>query len=81
MKNKSASPWSGCPWSYVPRSSVLFEGNFGRLFRALSPAEFCDNDKSTFDRHSFLNQDPRWIPSINGKGFGVKEFVGYTLGI
>jgi hypothetical protein len=31
----------------LPRSSLLFEGRFGRIFRALSPAEFGDNDQET----------------------------------
>lgn len=31
----------------LPRSSLLFEGNFGRMFRALPPAEFGADDSKT----------------------------------
>jgi hypothetical protein len=48
MKSKSITPHGrGVRGLSLPRSSVSFEGNFGRIFRALSPAEFGDDDKST----------------------------------
>jgi hypothetical protein len=48
MKSNSTTPHGrGVRGLSLPRSSVSFEGNFGRIFRALSPAEFGDDDKST----------------------------------
>ncbi len=35
----------------------------------------------TYDSQSFLNQDPRWTPTIgDGRHFGLKEFVNFALG-
>jgi Animal haem peroxidase len=34
-----------------------------------------------YDGQSFLNQDPRWTPTIgDGRTFGLKEFVNFALG-
>src|SRR5215831_5653427 len=35
--------------SNLSRSSVLFDGPFGRMFRALPPAEFGDDDQKTLE--------------------------------
>jgi hypothetical protein len=37
-------PHGGIRGSALPRGSVLFQGTFGRIFRALPPAEFPDRD-------------------------------------
>jgi hypothetical protein len=35
----------------------------------------------TYDSHSFLTQEPNWRPTIgDGKTFGLKEFVNFSLG-
>ena len=48
MKSNSATPHrSGVRGITLPRSSLLFEGRFGRIFRALMPAEFGDDDQKT----------------------------------
>ena len=48
MDSKSVAPHGrGVRGLTLPRSSLLFEGRFGRIFRALPPAEFGDNDKQT----------------------------------
>ena len=48
MKSNSATPHgSGVRGITLPRSSLLFEGRFGRIFRALPPAEFGDDDQQT----------------------------------
>ena len=48
MNDKSFTPHGrGVRGITLPRSSLLFEGRFGRIFRALPPAEFGDNDKET----------------------------------
>jgi hypothetical protein len=50
MNGKSSTPHGrGVRGLTLPRSSLLFEGNFGRIFRALPPAEFGDDDKSTLE--------------------------------
>jgi hypothetical protein len=50
MNSKAPTPHGrGVRGLTLPRSSLLFEGNFGRLFRALPPAEFGDNDKESED--------------------------------
>lgn len=50
MNSKSPTPHGrGVRGITLPRSSPLFEGNFGRIFRALPPAEFGDNDKTSLD--------------------------------
>jgi len=34
-----------------------------------------------YDSQSFLNQDPKWTPTIgDGRQFGLKEFVNFALG-
>lgn len=34
-----------------------------------------------YDSHSFLNEDPRWTPTIGGGSrFGLREFVNFALG-
>src|SRR5215472_16400593 len=34
-----------------------------------------------YDNQSFLNQEPRWTPTIgDGRNFGLKEFVNFALG-
>src|ERR1700745_1898870 len=38
----------------LPRSSQLFSGPFGRIFRALPPAEFGNNDQETQDNLAAL---------------------------
>lgn len=48
MNNKSSTPHGrGVRGFNLPRSSLLFEGNFGRIFRALPVAEFGDNDQES----------------------------------
>lgn len=34
-----------------------------------------------FDSQSFLNQNPRWTPTIGGGKFGLTEFVKFALGL
>ena len=48
MNNKSPTPHGrGVRGITLPRSSLLFEGNFGRIFRALPPAQFGNDDRSS----------------------------------
>ena len=48
MNGKTPTPHGrGVRGITLPRSSLLFEGNFGRIFRALPPAEFGVDDTST----------------------------------
>lgn len=48
MNDKSFTPHGrGVRGITLPRSSLLFEGRFGRIFRALPPAEFGDDDQQT----------------------------------
>ena len=48
MNDKSSTPHGrGVRGFNLPRSSLLFEGNFGRIFRALPSAEFGDSDQET----------------------------------
>jgi hypothetical protein len=48
MSNKPSTPHGrGVRGFNLPRSSLLFEGNFGRMFRALPVAEFGSDDEET----------------------------------
>jgi hypothetical protein len=50
MNSKAPTPHGrGVRGITLPRSSPLFEGNFGRIFRAIPPAEFGDSDKNSLD--------------------------------
>ncbi|HEX9959602.1 MAG TPA: peroxidase family protein, partial [Pyrinomonadaceae bacterium] len=55
MSTKSSTPHGrGVRGFNLPRSSLLFEGNFGRLFRALPVAEFGSDDEETRKNLSYL---------------------------
>src|SRR5689334_18865262 len=55
MVNQSSTPHGrGVRGFNLPRSSLLFEGSFGRIFRALPPAEFGDTDQETRENLSKL---------------------------
>jgi hypothetical protein len=76
-----------CPlWAYCLAETSVQKGLHGINSRVLGPvggrivAETFAGILH-FDSQSFLNQEPRWTPTIGGgKHFGLKEFVNYALG-
>ncbi len=78
-----------CPlWVYILAETFKYisDGKFGVKSRMLGPVggtivaeTFAGLLK--YDSHSFLTQDPRWKPKIDGGKFGLKEFVKYALGM
>jgi hypothetical protein len=65
----------------LSRNSPLFEGPFGRIFRALPPADFGDTDQQSEDA-PYLSQDPLWTPDPkyqNAGNFGITDLVRAAL--
>ena len=57
MDSKSVTPHGrGVRGITLPRSSLLFEGRFGRIFRALPPAEFGIDDQKSLQNLDLLAQ-------------------------
>ena len=54
-------PHGGVRGSALPRGSVLFEGTFGRIFRALPAAEFPDGDLESLARE--MTAQPEDLPT------------------
>ena len=51
---KTYRPHGGVRGANLSRSSLLFEGPFGRIFRAVPPADFGADDKTTLDNLAAL---------------------------
>jgi hypothetical protein len=83
MNSKAPTPHGrGVRGLTLPRSSLLFEGNFGRLFRALPPAEFGDNDKESEDSLKALAEtmvggedQPKTVPTQKKVAFQPSTLI------
>ncbi len=51
---KTNRPHGGTRGANLSRSSLLFAGPFGRIFRAVPPADFCPDDQSSLANHKEL---------------------------
>ena len=77
-----------CPlWAYILAETFdqIAVNKFGVKSRLLGPVggtivaeTFAGLLK--YDSHSFVSQDPRWLPEIGKGKFGLKQFVLYALG-